>query len=438
MSVLADAKAVQRTIKRNLRRRAVGRSVQAKLSALPPLADDRFEVAIYFADNPVNLYQIRQWYGPLAELNKTHPVVVISRTVRMTDALLDECPLPVMYARTMAQVEEFITPQPLRLVFYVNQNARNFQMLRFPRPAHVHISHGESDKISMASNQLKAYDHVFTAGQAAYDRISSNLLSPKLEGQLIPVGRPQMDVLPAGRTLPKDDRRVLFYAPTWEGDRPAMSYSSGRSHGVEVVERLLATNAYRIIYRPHPRTGAVLREAKQADERIKETLEAANAADPAAGHVVDLDYEFGWQLKEADVCICDVSAIAFDWLTTGKPFLITQPVAEGATLDENGLVTKVDLLTSEDVPNIVEILDGLLTGTGIDYGALTDYYFGDMSPGASLRRFLDASETVIRQREKLHLELDASGHAEHPDGEGEFVNERGSDEDELRMEDDLP
>src|SRR5699024_12884563 len=52
-----------------------------------------------------------------------------------------------------------------------------FRSLRAARASHsfptrrssdlIHLSHGESEKVSMISNQLKAYDWVFTAGPAA-------------------------------------------------------------------------------------------------------------------------------------------------------------------------------------------------------------------------------------------------------------------------------
>ena len=36
------------------------------------------EVAVYFADGAVNMYQMRQWYKPLAELSKIAPVAKLT------------------------------------------------------------------------------------------------------------------------------------------------------------------------------------------------------------------------------------------------------------------------------------------------------------------------------------------------------------------------
>ena len=85
--------------------------------------------------------------------------------------LLKDAPLPIFLAQGIDQVEKFIQDKGVRLVFYVNNNRDNFTVLRLAEQVHVHLSHGESDKISMASNQLKAYDYAFIAGQASRERI---------------------------------------------------------------------------------------------------------------------------------------------------------------------------------------------------------------------------------------------------------------------------
>ncbi|RAF63552.1 hypothetical protein DN546_34580, partial [Burkholderia multivorans] len=95
------------------------------------------------------------------------PFGILTRDARVAKHIASRTDLPVRFSRLTAGLEAFFSPPSLRAVFYVNQATTNFQALRFPAPAHVHLSHGESEKISMISNQLKAYDYVFTAGQAA-------------------------------------------------------------------------------------------------------------------------------------------------------------------------------------------------------------------------------------------------------------------------------
>ena len=37
------------------------------------LPEDHFETLVYYADGPVNLYQLRQWYEPLKALTRSEP-----------------------------------------------------------------------------------------------------------------------------------------------------------------------------------------------------------------------------------------------------------------------------------------------------------------------------------------------------------------------------
>ena len=99
---------------------------------------------------------------------------------------------PVRFSRLTSGLDKFMQSPSLRAVFYVNQGTSNFQALRYPEPAHVHLSHGESEKISMISNQLKGYDYVFTAGQAARERIQQTLYGMS-DDRMFDVGRPQLD-----------------------------------------------------------------------------------------------------------------------------------------------------------------------------------------------------------------------------------------------------
>ncbi|WP_407316960.1 CDP-glycerol glycerophosphotransferase family protein [Isoptericola halotolerans] len=381
------------------------RRVQAEwdhYEATRPAFDRPFEAAIFFADSEVNLYQVRQWYEPMRRLAEQHPVAIIVRNVTTANALRAECPLPVVHQKIIAETEAWLATQRVGAVFYVNQNIVNFRMMRFREPAHIFISHGESDKDYMASNQLKAYDYTFIAGQAAYDRIDSRLVDFDAERHLVRIGRPQVDVKYQGPDLPDDGRTVVLYAPTWEGDRPSMTYSSLRSHAPEMLATLLATGEHRVIYRPHPRTGAFEPGFREDHDRIVEQIHAANAADATAGHVVDTDSVFGWHLAAADVCVADISAVAFDFLATGKPLLLTEPAAPDAEVDENGLASLIRTFKASEATEVLDVIEDVSHGEdGARYAKIVEHYFGDTIPGASLERFIEASGEILTTRTAL-------------------------------------
>ena len=93
--------------------------------------------------------------------------------------------------------------------------------------------------------------------------------------------------------------------------------------------------------------------------------------------------------------------MAFDWLATGKPLLLTEPAAPEAEIDRYGIAGQVRLLTVDEAPDCVRIIDELGDAATRElYAAITEHYFGDMSPGASMSRFTAACEYVMALRDK--------------------------------------
>jgi len=398
MGLVDDVVKVRRILTKGARALRARRQVRAALALRPPVPDGSVEVAVYFTDAPENLYQLDQWFEPLQRLHERHHVTVLSRNWETTRALLDTCPVPVHHAPDIDGVEAFLGRHPVRALLYVNQNQANFSAMRFADPAHVFICHGESDKDYMSSNQLKAYDRVFIAGTAARERILRKLIGFD-ESHLVEVGRPQVDVDFPGPLMPHDDRTVVLFAPTWEGDRASMRYSSVESHGPALVRSLVATGRHRVIYRPHPRTGIVLRSTRAAHDEVIRLLHEANKADPGAAHLVDDGGGFGWQLAASDVAVMDISAVAYDWLATAKPLLVTMPAEPRTRLPESGLVRELDLFSAADAGRAASVVDAAVAHPDETHAALVRRYFGDTTPGASLDRFLEACDHVVRERD---------------------------------------
>ena len=367
------------------------------------------QIVVYFADTRVNLYQLRQWYAPLVELSKTRPVVMVTRSPSATLALWDESPVPTILLRTVREIEDFVSEQPIRIVFYVNQNAKNFQMFRYPRMWHVFINHGESDKMYMTTNQFKAYDFSFIAGDAARGRLSEKLWAFDLDAKTRSIGRPQADHFAGPLPYTPDDRTVVLYAPTWEGDRAAAAYGSIASHGVALSRAVLASPAHRLIYRPHPRSGVQDRDYAAANREIIDAIAKANAADPAAHHIFDDGPQLGWQLAAADVAITDISAMVYDRLAVGKPLIVTRPVSELSDVDENGYLGAAEWLTAADAANTLAIVERVRHSAeaqqNLDFWV--KHHFGDTTPGVATQRFHAAVEelaTLWDEQAALHID----------------------------------
>ncbi|MGO1770398.1 MAG: CDP-glycerol glycerophosphotransferase family protein [Microbacterium sp.] len=414
MSVVRDVRKAATLIRRAARHRITFRSVVRSLRERGPLEEGRFQVAVYFADSEVNMYQLRQWYAPLRELAQRWPVVVIARNPGGARALIDDGELPVTFQPEVRGIERFLDQQDIRVVLYVNQNARNFQMFRYGRRWHVYINHGESDKMYMTTNQFKSYDVALIAGQAARDRLARALWAYDLDERTIEIGRPQADHYSGEVPYPPDDRTVVLYAPTWEGDRPSAHYGSVASHGEALVSALLADDRYRVIYRPHPRSGVVDPAFGEANRRIIATLAEANRADSSAQHVYDDGPSVGWQLAAADVAVTDISAMVYDRLAVGRPLLVTRPVDERAEVDEGGYLVDCEWLEAGDASDVVAHVERVRDDpeASARIARWSAHYFGDTTPGAPTRRFHDAVERLMDQWE----EWDARSPESRPTG----------------------
>ncbi len=343
----------------------------------------------------------------------------------------DEAPVPSLYLRSIGEIERFLRRQrQLKIVLYVNQNAKNFQMFRFGRVWHVFISHGESDKAYMRSNQYKAYDYAFVAGQAARERLRS-LWGYDVDRRALIIGRPQVDHLASTPPFTADDRTVVLYAPTWEGDRGSMRYGSVASHGEALVAALIASRRHRVVYRPHPRSGVSDPAYGEANRRIIAAIEAANAADPEAGHIHDTAAALDWQLSATDIAITDVSAMIYDRLAVGRPIIVTLPVSAEAVIDATGFLGECQWLRADEATRVVELIDRVQTSAEAleTLQTWSRHHFGDTSPGASTRRFHEQVDVLIAEWRR-----EAEIHAADPDPE--LVE--GFDADDQPDEDDAP
>lgn len=396
----ADIRELRRTVKRRIARRRV---LQLQSQGQP--SPRRYEVAVYFGDPEKNFYQLLQWIKPLQQLSEEVALVVIFRSADSAlKAIRDpDFTLPVEYAGRHSELDPLVERNDLKAVFYLNHHASNLAMLSHPRVLHIYLGHGESDKVAVsASNQLKAYDLAFVAGQAAIDRVQGRLINFDARSRLITIGRPQLDSPTQTASLagPTSKQFTLLYAPSWEGDRVSNAYGSLEAHGRRVIEDVLDDGRIRIIFRPHPLTGDLRPSYARAAHQLAELIAAAAQDDPEAGHVTDVADEFGWQVEAADLCVADVSAVAFDWLATGKPLVICEPSSPLALVDPSSTVAKLPHWTSESPVNLVDLLMQQFSGEStVELEALREYCFGEPESGSAIRRFIDATKEAIRFRD---------------------------------------
>lgn len=359
-----------------------------------------FAVMVYFPDTPRNLYQLRQWYAPLRALDAHHRVGIVCLDSRTAAAVRAEVSLPVLCVGRIGTLEDLVSRSDVALALYVNHNVRNLHPLRFPTMLHAYLGHGESDKASSASNQVKAYDAVLVPGAIGRERLRRNLMCYDADAHVRLVGRPQLDAVPAvGQGPSTGDRPTVLYAPTWEGAQPSMAYSSVVTHGEQLLRSLLTSRRFRIVYRPHPRIGANRAEYATADAALRALVERAASEEPGSGHRVDLTPEWQPRHDVADVLVCDVSAVASDWTASGRPLVVTVPEAASAVVESGSVLDVVTTLTAADAPRAADVVLAELSEPPSDARALwVRDAMGDTTPGAATARFVDVCEELVALR----------------------------------------
>lgn len=365
-------------------------------------------VAVYFADDPRKLYQLKQWLPVLERLDHEHPVTIITRNHRTYAELAPTTSVRCVLAPAFPDLVQLYECSDFKVAVYVNNSVHNFHSLMQRFMLHVHVNHGESDKVCMVSNQVKAYDRVFIAGEAARRRHRAALMEFD-ESSLVAVGRPQLDLKPEPVLAPSTQRTVL-YAPTWEGENDSNNYTSVDVFGPAIVEHALAVPNVRLVYKPHPRVSvSPLPDIQAGHREIVRRIEAAARRDPSAGHVVQEQGDILAVFPGCDLMITDVSSVGLDflYLRQHQPMFIADRYGDRERLHTDAAVSRcADVIDSATIGLLTEKLAARLAHD--EYrearAAIRSLYFGDLEPGESTTRFLAAIGDTIRARD-AHLSV---------------------------------
>ncbi|WP_299922302.1 CDP-glycerol glycerophosphotransferase family protein [uncultured Nocardioides sp.] len=362
-------------------------------------------VIAYFAGDPTRTYQLAQWLEVLEVLDRVHPVGLVLRDPDSARLIGSRTDLTVLTAPTFPELTELYAELDAKVVLYCNNSVLNFESLLDSRMLHVHVNHGESDKQSMASNNAKAYDRVFVAGDAAVQRYLTGLLDFDAS-RLVRVGRPQLD-LPRTPLLAPSTRRTVMYAPTWEGDADYNDYTSVDSLGESIVRAILEVPEVRLVYKPHPKVTTSLTPAiADAHLAIMRLIDEAGRLDPTAGHTQVLTGDILAVMPGCDAMVTDVSSVGLDWLYlhTDKPILLTDPHGDLEALHHQAPVSRcADVVGPDDVPELAALLGDRLEHDEHHLArvAMRHHYFDDLAVGESTGRFLAEVSRLVALRDEL-------------------------------------
>ena len=327
-------------------RRIRNESEQRYLEIAPP-------VVLYISGLSKVAYQVNQWLPVLEAL--PIKIVVIVRNIGIFSEM-KPTKLPVFYARDGKSTEWLLNNSP-RIVLYPNNRMMNVNPLRHSHLTHIFINHGESDKSVNQSKMLMAYDYLFVGGSLAGKRLANAGL-PVREGQIVPIGRPQAEILLTGDHSKKPIRNVL-YAPTWEGGVEATDYSSVGSFSIEMLELLATRIDLKVKLKPHPMTGSVSSIARNAMHQMRKISSRVPNIE-----LVDQTETIHDAMNWSDIMITDVSAVLTDYLVTGKPVALCGHFARGrspAEIAEEFPISEATYLI-ETAGDIVDVLTAVKNG----------------------------------------------------------------------------
>ncbi len=360
------------------------------------------DVIAYFADDPTRVYQLLQWLPVLERLDATHRTAVVTRNAETTAIVRERTSLTVLEALSFNDLHELYETIDPKVAVYCNNSMWNFNSLLNSRMMHVHINHGESDKQSMVSNNAKAYDRVFVAGEAAVQRHRVAVMELD-ESRLVRIGRPQLDLRPEP-IIEASSRRTVLYAPTWEGDADYNDYTSVDLFGPEIVRSLLAVEDARVVYKPHPKvTTSETPAIRDNHLAIIAMLEEAARRDPSAGHAAVLAGDILAVFPRCDAMVTDVSSVGLDWLylQTDKPIMITDRHHDADRLRLEVPVSRcADVLDSDNLADLTDLMTDRLQQDTHHLGrvAMRHHYFDDNAVGDSTRRFIETvGELAVRR-----------------------------------------
>jgi hypothetical protein len=314
----------------------------------------------------------------------------VIRDARFLATALAMTDLPVVLARSVESLEYVVVPS-VGALFYVNNDSKNTNGVRYAGVTHVHLGHGDSDKPASYAATTAMFDRIFVAGQAGVDRFADHgVLVPK--EKFVLVGRPQVEgieVREAGTGLP--DAPVVLYAPTWRGSLEDSLFGSLRA-GERIVRALLDAGAT-VAFRPHPYS------RRDAESRALITrIDAVLAAEPGRSHQPSAStagLSIFDCINASDALVTDISSVASDYLYSNKPFAITDPAVLDlrATYPVARAATLLPLDGGDLAGPVAELLG--TDSRAVERAEVRTYYLGDWPPERYADVFVDAAAAVM-------------------------------------------
>ncbi|WP_437043680.1 hypothetical protein [Streptomyces sp. enrichment culture] len=231
------------------------------------------ETVLYFSGSKDSAYQVNMWLDTMEKLD-SKPLIILRERAILNNLAPTTVPVICVPGGVHLMNLDLST---VRVALYAANVGKNIHLLRVPTMKHVFIGHGDSDKLASVNPFSKVYDEVWTAGRAGRDRYAIADVGVR-DDDIVEVGRPQLAPIQPWQGVPEDRIPTVLYAPTWEGWDGNPGNTSIVLAGENIVRKLVAADPpVRVLYKPHPFTGTVSKEAGAAHQRITALVRKAAA-----------------------------------------------------------------------------------------------------------------------------------------------------------------
>ncbi len=370
-----------------------------KLTNINTLSQDtvrKTDIIIYFYGEMGQTYQIKQWIDTFYELNKQYKITIVIRKFDVYQYWSTHLKFNLWYCDTIVDLMDFYDKADPPLILYINNGVKNYQSFLYEKSLHVFLNHGESDKSSDHSNQIKCYDYTFVHGPNGHNNYLKYLINLDAE-KLIQTGRPQLDFIRPIK-LDTKGRSVIAYVTTYEATHRSMRYTSVDIYGEKIVDQILESDQYFFIYKPHPNLGGNDQEVKAIHNRILQKVKNNPYAITLDKEEVNNIYPI------VDFAIFDISSTMTDFLNVDKPFLLADVFNPKVhNLDAYNILKGCNRITHNNIDHLMDVIKTEITTDPLQdkRSEVKKLYLGDYKPQESIGTFLKEIDIIVKQRNTL-------------------------------------
>jgi hypothetical protein len=296
------------------------------------------QIAVAYAGKAGGPIHLRMWEPYL--LRSGLRLVVFTLDGQFLDVIRQGVTVPLIQLGGLSRsaVDPLVVPS-LRTFFYVQNSRRNGTFLSYDRVSHVWL---------------------LVSGRASMDRYAQAGISID-PAKFLVVGRPQVSAIHTSDVPIREvEHPAVLYAPTWQGLRAAINFSS-LLIGPEIVEALVRRGVT-VVFRPHP-VSYRFAKSRQAIAKVHEILRADREA-TGRPHVFGDAAERDWTLADcanhADALISDVSGVVSDFLQSGKPYAMVSMKSDVETFRSQFPMARSGYVLTRDLAGLEDVLDDLL------------------------------------------------------------------------------